>query len=49
MPSVPEGSVHAHIMRTKPSSRVDAVVSRSKLVELGAATCVGPHGWAMHG
>ena len=36
---VPAGCVHAGIL-TKPS-RVGAVVSRSELLELGAATCVG--------
>ena len=35
----PAGSVHAHT-NTKPS-RAGAVVSRSQLVDLGAAMCVG--------
>ena len=36
---VPAGSVHAYTL-TKPS-RAGAIVSRSELVELGAATCLG--------
>ena len=42
---LPAGSVHAHT-QTKPS-RADAVASRSQLVELGPATCVGT--WPGHG
>ena len=39
------GSVHAHIL-TKPS-RAGFAVIRLELIELGAATCVQRHAWAV--